>query len=259
MSIFRIRRANSGAGHSARERGFSLLEMMVAFGILLIVIAVAVSGMISMQTRSFAETSKVDTVQETRDFIDQMVRDIHDVGYPPTRVIANKATCVGDASVACGIIQFSPTAIKYEGDLDGTGTVYQVWMQLVAPASGKCPCILQRGVVSKAAALAGTTPPYFTEVNGVLNSGDGTGASQFGTSFTDASYTPYTTSDVFDAYFNDGYLYASPSGTYSCNTVSDCSTIWSLQITANVVPTFMDPKTHTYPVYSITSKARLNN
>jgi type II secretory pathway pseudopilin PulG len=235
--------------------------MMVAFAILMVVIGVAVRGMTMMQTRSFAETSKVDTVQQTRDFIDQMVRDIHDVGYPPPRVIANKTTCVGDPTVACGIVMFSPTAIKYEADLDGTGTVYQVWMQLLVPASGNCPCILQRGVIDKTSALAGSTPTYFTEVNGVLNSGNGSGAATYTVSLPgNGSYSPYSTADVFDAYFNDGTLFSNPTtGTYSCNTVSDCSPIWSLQITANVVPSYADQTTNMFPVYSITSKARLNN
>jgi len=73
------------------------------------------------------------------------------------------------------------------------------------------------------------------------------------------NYNLYATADVFDAYFNDATQYVSPAGTYSCNTVLDCSAIRSLQITANVAPTYADPKTKSYQVYSITSKARLNN
>lgn len=265
MSTITARRPKRAAHRSAGSRGFSLLEMVVAFAILTVVIAVAVRGMIMMQTRSFGETSKVDTVQQTRDFIDQMVRDIHDIGYPSVRVVYHNPphACDNDPSLACGLIFFSPTAIKYEGDLDGTGTVYQVWLQLLVPASGTCPCILQRGIIDKTSALAGNQPPYFTEVNGVLNSGDGTGAATYLVSLTGngtGSYTAYTTADVFDAYFNDGSRYTNPTtGTYSCNTVSDCSPIWSLQITANVIPSYMDQTTKTFPVYSITSKARLNN
>jgi hypothetical protein len=242
--------------------------MMAAFGIMMIVIAVAVKGMIEMQTRSFAEASKVDTTQETRDFVDQMVRDIHDVGYPAGRVITGNPNCVNNANVSCGIIKFSPTSLKYEGDLDGTGTVYQVWLQIQAGPSGHCPCILQRGVVSKAAWLNnGTTPPYFTEVNGLLNSGDGTshpsGNATYSVSLSGTgSYSTYSTADVFDAYFNDGTFFQDANGNYSCDnsvTANSCSPIRSLQITANVVPAFADPTTNIFPVYAITSKARLNN
>lgn len=249
---------------AARWRGFSLLEMMAAVAIIMIVIGVAVQSMIMMQTRSFAETSKVDTMQETRDFVDQMVRDIHDVGYPPPN-ITGATSCVNNANAACGVILFSPTQIKYEGDLDGSGTVYQVWLQLLVPASGHCPCILQRGAITKAQALANQSPTYFTEVNGVLNSGDGTnnngsGASTYGVSLPGSGdYSSYTTSDVFDAYDTNGNVWTSSSSTYNCNTVTTCATIRSLQITVNVAPSFMDQTTQMFQVLSITSKARITN
>ncbi len=255
------RRAQFGAGRSARSRGFSLLEMIAAFAILMIVIAVAVRGMIVMQTRSFAETSKVDTVQQTRDFVDQMVRDIHDVGYPPGRVVVNNPSCATNPAISCGLISFTPTQIQYEGDLDGTGTVYEVFMQLAVPASGNCPCTLQRGVIDKRTWLnTGKAPDYYTEVNGVLNSGNGTGTATYAVSLPgNGSYSAYSTADAFDAYFNDGTRFQDASGNYSCSGSLDCYPIRSLQITANVTTGFMDPTTKMFPVYTITSKARLNN
>jgi prepilin-type N-terminal cleavage/methylation domain-containing protein len=245
-----------------RQRGFSLLELMMSLIIMTIVLGVAVEGMIQMQQRNSAENGKVDTVQQTRDFIDQMVRDIHEVGYPNGRVVNGNPSCANNANISCGLVYFSPTQIRFEGDLDGTGTVYQIWLQLLVPASGSCPCTLQRGVISKAAAIAGAQPTYYAEVNGVLNSGNGTpGASTYPINLPPSSsvYNVYATADVFDAYFNDATQYVSPAGTYSCSTVLDCSAIRSLQITVNVVPTYADPSTKRFQVYSITSKARLNN
>lgn len=237
------------------RKGFSLLEMMMALAILLIVFGVVVKGLQDMQQRNSSETTKVDTVQETRDFIDQMVRDVHDVGYPPGRVLNGNPTCSGNAGIACGVVSYSPTQVIYEGDLDGTGTVYQITVQLVPPASGKCPCILQRGVVTKAQAIAGQTPTYFTEVNGVLNSGNGAGASNYFVNLGGTgNYSSYTTADVFDAYD----VNANSVGTCTASTVPNCSSIRSLQITANVVPDTPDPVTQIYPVFSMTSKARLN-
>jgi prepilin-type N-terminal cleavage/methylation domain-containing protein len=251
-----LRNRNSRVPSGRQERGFSLLEMLLVLTILTIVLGVVMDGMVQMQQRNFAETSKVDTVQQTRDFMDQMMRDIHVVGYPPGRMMVNNPTCVGNANVSCGLIYFSPTQVRYEGDLDGTGTVYQVWVQLVAPASGNCPCTLQRGVITKAAALGGAQPTYFTEVNGVLNSGNGAGAGTFGINLGVAGpYAAYGTADVFDSYDVNGTL--NPVGT--CTTAVACSSIRSLQITANVVPSFMDLKTKSYQVYSITSRARMNN
>ncbi len=263
-----VRRIKLATANSP-SRGFSLLEMMVAFGMLTLVVAVAVKAMIMMQTRNFAETSKVDTVQQTRDFVDQMVRDIHDVGYPPGRVKNNNPNCANDYTVSCGLVSFSPTGIQYEGDLDGTGTVYEVFMQLSVPASGNCPCILQRGVVPKQTWLLNRTPPtYYTEVNGVLNSGDGSGAPTNSLSVATypvslpggGNYSSYANADVFDAYFNDAQpFWNSTTSSYSCNTYLDCLPIRSLQITANVTSSFMDSTTKMFAVYTVTSKARLNN
>jgi prepilin-type N-terminal cleavage/methylation domain-containing protein len=238
------------------SRGFSLLEMMISLAILTVVIGIAVEGLTEMQRRSFAERSKTDTVQESRDFVDQMVRDIHDVGYPPGRVMSGNPACAGNASVACGLISFSSTQVIYEGDLDGSGTVYRVWLQLKTPASGKCPCTLQRGVLTKAAVILNpaATPIYFTEVDNVLNSGDGLGGNLYGVGLSGpGDYSSYTNADVFDAYdMNGGPISGCPGG-------NPCSSVRSLQISANVASSYPDPKTNMFAVYSITSKARVNN
>lgn len=235
--------------------GFSLLELVISLTIMLAVFGVVLRAIGEMEHRNTAESYKVDTVQETRDFIDQIVRDVHDVGFPPGRVLSGNPSCSGNAGVACGIVTYSPTQVIYEGDLDGTGTVYQITVQVVTPTSGKCPCILQRGVVSKAQALAGQVPTYFTEVNGVLNSGNGAGTSNYSVNLGGpGSYSSYTTADVFDAYD----VNAASVGSCSPTTVPNCSSIRSLQITANVVPAEPDPVTQVFPVFSITSKARLN-
>lgn len=252
IRVSQFRRAYSADPSMAS--GFTLIELLISLGLLMIVLGVVVDGIIQMQHRSFAETSKVDAVQQTRDFIDQMVRDVHDVGYPPSRAINGNPTCVNNVSVSCGIIYFSSTQIRYEGDLDGTGTVYQVWMQLVPPPSGKCPCVLQRGVISKADILAGKVPIYFTELNGVLNSGDGAGAATYAVSLPGTGdYSSYEATDVFEAYDLSSDLVP------ACTNVASCSSIRSLQISVNVAPDFADPRLNIFPVYSITSKARLNN
>jgi len=236
------------------SRGFSLLEMVLALSLLTIVLGVVVSGVSQLQQRNAAENYRVDTVQETRDFIDQMVHDVHDVGYPPRRLKAANPACVTDPNTACGVITFNNTQVVYEGDLDGTGTVYRVYVQLLVPASGKCPCKLQRGVVSKTAALGGTLPDYYTEVDGILNSGNGAGAATYPIALSGpGSYSSYATADLFDAYDQNAGLVP------PCIDSTSCSSITSLQITANVTSSIPDVVTHIYPVVSITSKGRLNN
>jgi type II secretory pathway pseudopilin PulG len=234
--------------------------MLLVLGILGVVVGVVVGAVIQMQQRQSAEYAKVDTVQETRDFIDQMVRDIHTVGYPPGKVVTGNPNCIGAANVSCGVIYFSSTQIKYEGDLDGTGTVYQVWLNLVPSAGGNCPCTLQRGVLRKADVVAnpGLAPTYFTEVDGVLNSGNGANppAPIYPINLPNAAaYSSYAATDVFRAWDQN------MNQVTFCGDLASCTleAIRSLEITVNVAPNYADPKTKTFPVLSITSKARLNN
>ncbi|MGH9503955.1 MAG: PilW family protein [Terriglobales bacterium] len=249
-----MRNSGSPTRSNKSSLGFSLIEMLIAVAMVSAVMAVVMRGIIQMQQRSSTETSTVDVSQQTRDFIDQMVRDVHNVGYPPPQVFNGAPACTGVATVACGVISYSPIQIIYEGDLDGSGTVYRVYVQLQVPAGGKCPCTLQRGAIRKSDALAGTLPTYFTEVNGVLNSGNGAGAATYPISLPGpGNYASYGTADVFDAYDVAG------GAVGTCTTIAACSSIHSLQITANIAPDYGDAATKTYKIFSITSKARMNN
>lgn len=255
----------------ASERGFSLIEMLITLGLLVIVLGVVVKGVMDLQARNFAETGKTDAVQESRDFIDQMTRDIHGTGYPPPAVTIQASpkcadglgnlnnTVRNNANISCGIVSFSTTGVTYESDLDGSGTVSVVYLQLVPPTgTTSCPCQLQRGTVTKAQWVANNAivPSYFTTVNGVINSGNGAGAATYTLSLSGpGTYTSYTTADAFDAYNASAVLITTAC---SLTTNPDCTQIRSLQITANVAPTYYDPVTRLYPVYSITSKARIN-
>jgi len=139
--------------------------------------------------------------------------------------------------------------------LDGSGTVYQVYVQLQVGAGGTCPCILQRGAIRKSDALAGTAPTYFTEVNGVLNSGNGFGG---------ATYLIGLPGPGSDNILRHGETCLMPTDVSggavgTCTTIAACSSIHSVQITANIAPGYADITTNTYRVYSITSKARMNN
>jgi prepilin-type N-terminal cleavage/methylation domain-containing protein len=269
MAMTRSEFPQNGDHATDHESGFSAIEMLITLALLTIVLGVVVKGIIELQARNFNETGKVDAVQETRDFIDQMARDIHGSGYPPPAVTTqasnqgcNNAAIRANVNVACGIISFSTTSVQYEADLDGSGTVSVVYLSLVPPTSStNCPCILQRGTVTKALAIAGTAPAYFTTVNGILNSGDGTGNNGSGvptyalSMSGPGSYASYAAADVFNAYDANGTLI-----TTACNwtTAPNCTQIRSLQITANVAPPYYDVTTKVFPVYSITSRARIN-
>lgn len=265
---------------SKHQHGFSVIEILVAVALLMAVLGVVVKGMTDVQRRNYAETSNVDAVQDTRDFIDQMVRDIHGVGFPPPQVTTHAANayCTDqlsngvvnvavrmNPSIACGITSFSTTKITYEADLDGTGTVSVIFLNLVPGTNTlTCPCILQRGVLRKVDWVGNPAlvPSFFTTVNGVLNSGNGAGAANFPVVLSGpGNYLPYTTSDVFDAYDANANLITlacTMGSNLGAGTNPDCSQIRSLQITVNVAPNFADPTTKQYKVFSITSKARIN-
>ena len=68
---------------ATRERGFTLIEMMAALGIFLVVTGAAFSLLTSSQQRYRTESEVLNSFQEARLGLDQMVRDINDAGFPP--------------------------------------------------------------------------------------------------------------------------------------------------------------------------------
>ena len=227
--------------------------------ILMVVIGVAVRGLTQMQQIDFTQHEQTDAVQGTRDFIDQMVRDLHDVGYPPRSVFLGNPGCNTSSNIACTVIHFDSKQLIYEGDLDGSGVVYRVWVQLQPGPNNQCPCILQRGFLQKSLAMPpnNQTPLYFTEVNGVLNSGDGTGNATYTINLPGSgNYATYGATDVFQGFHTDASQF-----TTSCDIggTPTCSDLASIRITTNTVSRYADQKTKMFKVYSITSRARINN
>jgi prepilin-type N-terminal cleavage/methylation domain-containing protein len=223
------------------QRGFSLLEFLVAVAILTTVIAVVTDGMIQIQKNSASDVGKVGVAQETRQFMDQILRDLRQSGYPslaifdPTSLASSTsncavvACCTLDSNVACtGPTSFSSSAIQFEGDVDGSG-VSEIYIQAVVPPSGNCPCTVQRGTVSKASYLAGGTPAYYTELDNVMSQ------------------------NIFTAYEFDGTVYIP--------ITESLSSIKNIGVTLYVRSPVPDATTSstTYPTTTMVSEARINN
>src|SRR5262252_8880436 len=110
------------------ERGFSLIELMIAMVILLVVVGGILGVVDVVNQRSYTEQAKLDMFQEAREFMDQMSRDLHQAGFPSTRHyvktgIITQDPVTNDDLNAVGIVKVDSGDLWFEGDVDGNGTV----------------------------------------------------------------------------------------------------------------------------------------
>jgi prepilin-type N-terminal cleavage/methylation domain-containing protein len=253
---------------STAERGFSLLEMMMVIGILSLVLAVTMSAINDVQKRSRVEEAKVDLTQESREFVEQMVRDLHQSGYP-TPSMYKAAPALTSFTYAAGIVAATPTSIWFEGDVDGDGKVDVVQYNLITDPdpnkgvpAGQCPCVLQRGWAPKVDGIlpaAQPAPTFNQEVDGVINS-TGAGAwtiafvtvnmSGVGTVANNVRYANYKTDPIFRYYDSNGTeMGAAPV----------VANIRAVRITVNTLSTVVDPVSRVFPASSMTASARIAN
>lgn len=210
------------------ECGFTLIELMISVAILTVVVGVVVEGLTKLQQRSTMEGVKVDLTQESREFMDQIVSDIHQSGFPSLKMFdpASKPLGLADPGVSQGFVNVTTSSLQFEADVDGTGTVSEVYIQ-VSPLNGPCPCTIQRGTVSKAQAQAGTLPVYYTEVNNINNT------------------------NIFQGYDNGGNsvpLVGAPSNNLA-----------AIEITLSVRSPTLDTTSGTYPLITMSTAAKIAN
>lgn len=164
-------------------QGFSLLEMLISL-FLLIVITGAVFEQIMVMQKSAAGTgAKVDSDQQARAFVDQMVRDLHMAGYPKAEMYSispDDPTLRQNPFIAAGVVSVSPTQIIFEGDVNSDGFVESVNVKYVPNSSTdpECPCV-RRSAAQKVAAdpLQQPVSPNYTETDHVVPPGTGPGQS----------------------------------------------------------------------------------
>lgn len=233
-------RWNQMKTRGARARnGFSFLELLITMAILTAVIGVVTDGMMQIQKKSASDINKIGVAQESRQFMDQILRDVRQAGYPGIKLfdsttLNNTITCPNDSNItatpkiyaACvGLVSFSATAIQFEGDVDGSG-VSEVYIQAVVPTSGNCPCTVQRGTVLKS---VGGTPDYYTELDNIMSQ------------------------NIFTAYKYDGSAFNSATDSLSLIT-----NIGITLYVRNPVPD-NNATTVTYPTTTMVSQVRINN
>jgi prepilin-type N-terminal cleavage/methylation domain-containing protein len=245
------------------EHGFSLLEMTMVLGILSLVLAVTMTAINDVQKRSRVEEAKVDLTQESREFVEQMVRDLHQSGYPTAGMytLVSPATLPPANSYAQGILTATTTSISFEGDVDGDGNVDVVQYQLITDpdpnknvTAGQCPCVLQRSQVWKA--VGGTS--FNQEVDGVINS-TGTGAWTIFGNTTNASGVATANNVLYANYKTDPiFRYYDATGA-DMGATPVVANIRAVRITVSTLSTVVDPITNVFPASSMTASARIAN
>jgi prepilin-type N-terminal cleavage/methylation domain-containing protein len=256
-----------------RQKGFSLIELLTVVVILMLVTGVVFQQINLVQKKGRQEDVKMDLTQESREFVDQMVRDLHTSGYPNKRMYVVNVVNNNDSRNAVGLVAVSATTLWFEGDVDGDGQVDSIQYQLQANG-GSCPCTIRRSQVVKA---NGTEPwnqasNFNMEVNNVVNSGNafpiaGNSTLAAGTVANDTLYGAYKAEPVFRAYDPSGLECGSAGALCSAlpldlkNNPTLMSTMRTIRITINVLagPEGTDFDTRMRPAVSMTAAARINN
>ena len=179
------RRARGG---KAGNDGFSLLEALAAVAIMMIMIGPVLYVVQDLQKQNLNEANKLDVQQEAREYMDEVIRDLHQSGTPNVDQFDPASTGHGTGSAgpvtsctgatingqpsfngdncsfaAVGLVRLTDTDLWFEGDVDGDGTVnvvrYTLYDNSGSPAetgSGSCPCTLKRSEANKVGNTAGS-------------------------------------------------------------------------------------------------------
>jgi prepilin-type N-terminal cleavage/methylation domain-containing protein len=226
------------------ERGHTLIELLVAVGVLGLVTAGVFGQLNTAAQRIYTEQIKVDNFDQARDFVDQFFRDINQIGYPNGRIVSflpmnNLPAAQADRRVAVGLVKISPTSIWFEGDINGTGVVQEV--RYMINGSGNCSLCFQRSTIAKTdnAPLSQTGGDWGTEVNDLTTT----------TIFT-----------YFDASGTQIFPPAEPVGFAIDTDGPQLARVKTIHISLTIQdPNVTDPKTHQQIQTSFEGEVSLNN
>ena len=227
-----------------QQLGMSLIEVMIVLLMTTVITGAIFSEMVNVNRNNAREQVKLDLFQQDRDFLDQLSRDLHQAGYPSPKNFANGQVSSMNTSIAAvGLVKVDISELRFEGDVDGTGTVSSLIYQLVT-SGDNCPC-LRRSQINKISAdpLTGQgTPAWYTEVQNVQN-GD-------------------STNPIFHAYTGGGTEVTLPVALTS--NLADPANVTlagidTIKIVLTTQAKHADPATGFKPSTTLVSTIRLNN
>jgi prepilin-type N-terminal cleavage/methylation domain-containing protein len=216
------------------QRGFSLLELMMVLLILSIMMGSVFTQISNVQARSNAEQTKLDMFQESREFMDQLQRDLHEAGYPNVRNFGPGAISgITDPKNAAGLVKIDVNELWFEGDVDGDGQVDSIQYQYDGTSTG-CPCLKRSQVPKISGSPLSQGNSFQTEVQNVQNP-----------------------TSIFSAYKADGTQVTLP-----VDIGTDPSTIASIKtirIQLNVQSKQFDVQTRQFLQVTLSNTVTLNN
>lgn len=279
------------------QSGFTFLEMMVSMVILLMITAAAFQLLNTVQTRKNSEEKKIDILEESREFVDELSRDLRNSGFPGAAMYGCGRIQSGAAQIvnpgcplganpqtstlyASGLVAVSATDILFEGDVNQDGNIDSVRYQLTAAAGGTCPCSLFRSQVPKnpgwpypngvsvGANGPGTQGNSFNvEVDNVINSTGGlapypiSGNTPNGTA-NDVYYATFKAAPVFTYYDVNNAVMAVPNDLSAANFAAGAAAaanVRTVLITLNILSPTPDLTTKLRPGVTMRTMVRISN
>ena len=250
--------------------------MLIVVAVLSVVLGAIFTTILDGMKKYRLEENRVNSTQESREFLDQIVRDLHSAGYPGLKMYnpgVLGASPTNNSYVAAGLVAVSATDIWFEGDIDDSGTVQNIRYTLQADANGDCPCTMMRSGVSK---VQGTAPSaqnvnYNTQLQNVINSTGGAapyaidGTTRFGNGApvnNDTLYASFKTPPVFSFYDQNGNAIVVPNDLQGANLntgITAAANVRMISVALNLLSAQQDLQTHLRSGVSMRAMVKVNN
>jgi len=243
------------------QGGFSMIELLIAMVLLAVITGAIFLQVQTANQRGAYERTQVDLFQESREFMDQISRDLRQIGYPNPRNFDNSilgctamnADCSvspmapGDPTTspgaAVGLVYAEDGDLYFQGGVDENGNVLYTQYHYDSSTDGNCPC-LKRSQKIRNEIPNSETPDYNSEVQNVQN------------------YLLNPTVPIFRYYANGGTTEVTSSLVWDGNGGADnavLASIDTIRIHLVVQSPYRDLKTGRAPTVTLVSTIKVNN